>query len=737
MERLYDYLCNLNPYTQQEALLLASIVKIAQVGGINRIQVKSDMIDNPDGVTPANVYAITFLDSGSGKDKPLRDIDKNIIESIKKDFYDRAIAYRDTKRNKIENEANEKFGEKKTIEKIRFINEHVARFLPIEISDATLEGFISTREAYEEAGFGSTFIKISEFGDYITSSNDHRAEFLSMVSEVFDYGDSNPKAIKGERDSRPVNDVPSSAIMHTSPSGLLEGRNRDKLFTFLNRGLARRSFVCYPPPLVIPTLPSSEVRTANLGKKSEARQMLPVLQASFLDMYTKTKKEFDTGDRSIDRVVNDTQPNVFVFTDEADEIIELYQIDNQVEANSIPEDSDESGLKSEKANRHWKVIKLAGLIAAFEHPEVKTVEVDDVNEAIRICTIYSKQVERFYKARPTDEVEKLYNYFRKHLDEWVSTMDIRSLNIVHKDKFSRWFEDVLSFVSEMLESNGYILETGKHGRSGLKYKVSRVVIKETHSKIIVFSQAESNEATETAFTPKEIPFEQFHTITGADRAWCATTFSQNYRKDENSTGKVSVISLDVDGGMKLADCVNILKNMGIQSLVTTTRNHGIQKGEKPAVDRYRVILPLCKELAMDNDTHKKRLSAVSHVFGIPNDVSTRNIGRLWFGNPHQKYEYIQGGCIDLEKFDSFDKPEMMSRNTNPVPSNTKNLEAWFAKNYELCGGRNNALYRASRFFYKDEGYAAEDTKEILLRINSNFDKPLEEAELAETIYKSF
>ena len=188
--------------------------------------------------------------------------------------------------------------------------------------------------------------------------------------------------------------------------------------------------------------------------------------------------------------------------------------------------------------------------------------------------------------------------------------------------------------------------------------------------------------------------------------------------------------------MKLDDCKQILTDIGIKSLIVTTRNHNKQKGDKKPCDRYRVVIPLCRELEMDNETHKNRLEAVSKVFGIPNDVSTRNIGRLWFGNPEQSYEYIKGGCLDLEKFDTFKEDKIISTKKERQ-EDTSNLESWFAKNYELCGGRNNALYRASRFFYKDKSYSADDTKDILLKINSNFDKPLEEKELIKTIYKSF
>lgn len=729
MERLYDYLCKLNPYTPKDALLLTAIVKIAQVGGMNNLKVSSITINNPQNMAPANVYGLTFLDSGVGKDKPLREIDSNLLINVLADFKERCLKHKEQALASVEDRATKKFGEKRSAEKSKYINEHSPRFLPLEISDATLEGFMAARQAYQDAGFGGTFIKMSEFGDYIISDEGHRKTFIDNVVEVYDWGNSNPKYIKGDKNFEPVMGVTSSAVMHTSPAGLLEGENRKKIFGFFNRGIARRSFVCYPESVDIGTLDPEEMMRMTDASVSEAGELAPSIRADFDSFYYGTLTD------TLTSIVSDTKVNVFTLTPDAVRVLKLYGIKNRIAVSKMPEDSDIIGLKSEKTGKDWRAMKLSALIAAFNHPDQKIVSVEDINEAIRITDIFSLQIEKFYKARPTDDIEKLYNYFIAHANEWVTTMDIRSVNIVHHNRFSRWFEEALDLVSDMIDKNGYILETGKNGRNGTKYRISKVVIPEIESKAITFSQASGNSRMETEFIPQTVSFDTFHTVALADRAWCATTFSQNYRKDENSTGKVSVIVLDIDEGMAMNDCKKTLKDVGVKALVYTTKSHGIAKDKKPACDRYRVVIPLCKEMAMDNDTHKRRLTAVSSVFGIPNDVSTRNIGRLWFGNTAGEYEYIDGGCLDLEKFDTFENKE--TPRNNSTKTNTQNIERWFVQNYKICGGRNNALYRASRFFYKDEGNSAEDTKDILIRINSSFDKPLEEKEMIQTIYKSF
>jgi len=124
LTQVHEYLCNLNPHTHPDALLLSALIKIAQVGGLNRLQVKSDIIDNIDQVTPANLYGITFLDSGEGKDKGLRDLDKNILHDIFIDFYKRADNYIETKSKAVESEADQKYGEKNSAENFHTISQN-------------------------------------------------------------------------------------------------------------------------------------------------------------------------------------------------------------------------------------------------------------------------------------------------------------------------------------------------------------------------------------------------------------------------------------------------------------------------------------------------------------------------------------------------------------------------------------------------------------------------------------
>jgi len=461
--KVVKYLKYLNSYRSDSVLFMAMLVKIAEIGGLNNISAKSTSIDTPDNTTPANLYAITFLDSSGGKDKPLRDIDKNLCNFIDDDFNTRSLDSYEYRKEKVESEAKALFSDNEKEQK-KYMTANRPRQLVREFSDATLEGFVAMRQEYYKAEWGGTFIRISEFGDYITSDNTARAEFLSMLTEVYDHGDNNSKVTKGERENITVKGVPSSAILHTSPAGLLEGKNRTKLFNFFNRGIARRSFICYPEETsVFKTGDINKLISERMQGKEKAKEMEDEVSGFFKDFYNTTKPD--------DHVIINSN-NIFEYTDEAETMIERYEVTNAYEARSMKESTETSGIKSELSGRHWKALKLAALIASFEHPADKRVHDTDVSVAIGICDDYAVHLMRFYQAKPTTPEYMLFEYFKENEGKWIPGMTIYDQGFVRKTETPAWLNKNLPIVVEMLESSGYSFEEEPHGSRGRRYRVN-------------------------------------------------------------------------------------------------------------------------------------------------------------------------------------------------------------------------------------------------------------------------
>jgi len=253
---------------------------------------------------------------------------------------------------------------------------------------------------------------------------------------------------------------------------------------------------------------------------------------------------------------------------------------------------------------------------------------------------------------------------------------------------------------------------------------------------ITISQGASNNKTETSFVPAEIPFTSLHTVIKQDRAWCATTFSNNYRRDDNATGRIDAVVFDIDSGLTVKDCLAKMQEREIQALIITTKSHRVAKDKQIACDRYRVVIPLSQTATVSKEEYKNKVRAIAKALDLPSDPAAVNISRLWFGNPAAKHKYTEGGAIDINAFD-LDDPILEKQYVSYTESgDDSGIKRWFAKNWEKYGGRNRTLYIAKQFFLNDKGLPPHEVQEIVLEINRHIGVPLEEGELNKTVFKN-
>lgn len=440
---LDECLIDLFDTTPPESLLLDLIVKIAQVAALKRARVEYYETN-----TLINVYALIFLESGEGKDKALDWIDDTIMGAYHTEFKLTYMDYLEKSHKNLRDEAEKKF-QKSSSQRESYIESHRPRTLVSEMSDATLEGFMAMRESYSQVLFGGTFVKISEFGDYITSENNARKEFMSAITEVYNNGNSKAKVIKGERDYNSVSGVPNTILFHTSPSGLLSGRPHEKLLDFLNRGMGRRAFICMPSPL-----------TKTNTNFDERMEQIKVVKENALE----AKNIFN------EFVAKEKYNCTYVFDTESNHRLFDYKTFNFERAIGIG-DLAEPAVLAELKNRHWKVVKLAGLIASFEHPEVYEVFIDDLNTAIYISELYGLHFNIFFERHEITPTDKLYSYLKKNLNKWVPKMNIRKQTFVNQNAFGKWFKESIQDVTETAYFNGLRLYSQKVGVS-IQYKLA-------------------------------------------------------------------------------------------------------------------------------------------------------------------------------------------------------------------------------------------------------------------------
>jgi hypothetical protein len=720
-----DYLTPLNIGTPKDALINTTFATLGYIAGLNRVKVQSSLITTEDHLAPANYYGVTFLPSGGGKDRPVSIIDKNIINNIREDFKKKAHEEFKAKKELVLKKAEELYPGKDSSARKEYIKDNMPRFLNDRMSDATPEGMNDTRKAFQMTNWGGTFLKVSEFGDFILSDRADRKDLLSLLKDIWEFGDSEAKNIKADKEPVSISGVPHSALLQTSVEELTDGKGRQRFMAFSNTGLARRCFLVYPEQM-----PNSDEK---LSVRERAVKEIEE-QERALELTKQYREHFEHSYRATQRRSVYGAENVYAMDADADMYLREYRIICRDKSSSMTHEGETSGLRTEIENRWSKVLRLSGLIAMFAHPDDKKVYQQDVESAVSFAEQAGEQIARFYEATSQGDADKLFEFFVARQGETFTKMQLREAALTDRRTFSDWFDKAYPLCQELALDAGYHLVKEVKERGRQEYTLTR--IEDTKDQILI-SVGDSNNKTETSFEPTKLDFSKMHEITGQDKAWSSAKFKDNHRSDDDAVGGVELVTLDVDDGMTVEEVKEVLRQHKLKALISTTKSHQVEKDGKPACDRFRVVIPLKYKWVGNKQEYSDFIKGVVAKLGIPSDPATKNISRLWFGNPKQQYWYTEGDSMNYFQYTpAFDeKPRQIVQYRDGSKGNA-GMVRFYTENYQKYGGRNNTLYIASQFFKNDKGLPVSEVIMLLEQINTQFPEPLDEREIRSTIYKS-
>lgn len=126
--------------------------------------------------------------------------------------------------------------------------------------------------------------------------------------------------------------------------------------------------------------------------------------------------------------------------------------------------------------------------------------------------------------------------------------------------------------------------------------------------------------------------------------WSPNLWRDGRRKKENFIGS-SFLTYDFDDGMTVKEVSKYCQGFGIAFVIGATRHHQIPKKDKPACDRFRLVIPFSGVVTSESDL-RYTLKNKSSFFKV--DPSCNEGGRLFF--PCTKILEIKtGGTISWEK----------------------------------------------------------------------------------------
>lgn len=646
------------------------------------------------GDIPVNMYALNLSTSGSGKGFSTNIMENSVINQFRSRFLEETFPI--LAENNLPKLALKRANRKSTDpdeELVRVQKEFDSLgSLMFSFDSGTAPAVKQMRHKLLMADAGSMNLQIDEIGSNLVGN----VEILNTFLELYDVGLVKQKLIKNTADSvrneEIVGRTPTNMMLFGTPAKLLNGsKTEEELYSMLETGYARRCFFGYS-------------RASNKATDMTPEQVY--VQLTNQDSNTYLDELSDKLEALAD-IINVNKR--LVVSKETSLLLIEYRLKCEREAELYPEH--EEIKKAEISHRYFKALKLAGAYAFVDDSPELTQE--HLYQAIKLA---EESGNAFNKLLTRDRpYVKLAKYIA------TCKRDVTQADLVEDLPFYRGAAgqktEMLSLAIAYGYKNNIIIK--KSFSDGIEF-LRGETLKETDLSKMVLSY--SSDIT-TDYRNEYAPFEKLHQLTQADGLhWVAHHLNGGYRNEENCIPGFNLVVIDVDGGVNMSTVKLLMKNY--KFLIYTTKRHTEEE------NRFRIILPINYELAMDAKDYKEFMSNIYEWLPFEVDTATNQRARKWLSHGGT-YEYNEGEVLDALPFiPKTSKNEERKELMNSQHS-MDNLERWVINNIG-DGNRNNMLLRYAMILL-DGGFDFENIRQRVMTLNNKIADKLDEAEIMSSI----
>ena len=307
---------------------------------------------------------------------------------------------------------------------------------------------------------GGVFIYIDEFAKYLNSAknNDIKNDFISAALEISELGQLEGTILAKEK-FEGIKFLPVNMLMATTGNRLMQGDLSKEFIDMLIDGWARRLLIAYP----LNDTMSKE--NSNDGLMFEDPKLFLQLNKSNWDV-----ESYNSLKLTIDLIIKNSYDRTELYlSDECWELVELYRHYCEYMGKKQKEGS---LIQIELLNRHWKALKLVGIIHAIDSKMNNSlISIDEYRKAVYIVEYFSYHLNRLVLGRVYTDIDFLLDVFKDNLDKEIGLNDIyqnpnmRNINLKYK-QFTTWFRENIIIIKQELERQGYQLKS-----KNFKYKL--------------------------------------------------------------------------------------------------------------------------------------------------------------------------------------------------------------------------------------------------------------------------
>ena len=694
VQEIVGILCNKTQNNDEKFFRVESAFFLAKIAS----NMRATLVTQDRGEIPVNLYALILANSGFGKGHSVNIWENDLLSSFKSKFMNETMPVL-AEQHMVEMAQNKALlnntTEEEELNKLTSAYKRGGAY-PFTFDSGTTPAVKQLRDKLLLAGCGAISLQIDEIGSNLISNTD----ILNAFLELYDQGMIKQKLTKNTNDNIRSEDLdgktPSNMLLFGTPVKLLDGdKTEDEFYSFLETGYARRCVFA---------LGNQEKKSFHELTPKEIFQRLT--DPANNTLVAKWNATFGT--LADPRLFN---WKITVPDDVAIKLIE-YRINCERVADALPDH--EEIKKAELSHRYFKALKLAGAYAfvdkAFElsmdHLLSAILLVEESGNAFQSILNREKPYVKLAKFIASSGSELTHADLTEALPFYQKTASVRN-------------EMMTLAIAWGYKQHLIIKKTTTDGIDFFKGET----LKETNINEILVSYS-----THFAFNymAEKVPFDKLHILTQQDGYhFCNHGFVDGHRCDEKTIPGFNCIIVDCDGTIPLATAQELLKD--VKYLMYTTKRHTEEQ------NRFRIIIPTNYILELDKQEYKDFMNGVLSWLPFEADQASNQRSHKWLTHPGSYFYNLDAPLLDVLPFIPKTTKNEQFRKSFAKIENLGNLERWFLTKMNQEGNRNNNLL-AYALALKDSGESYSDVKHKVLALNKKLDTPLQETEIAATIF---
>jgi len=577
-----------------------------------------DILVSKKADIPANVFAISLVGSGEGKDKSF-DLGLDILKKANTLILDKMVLDSEIKAKRIAIAKNREKQEKEGVPKDKIVdddsgwNKYYNQPHDSIFKMATYEGLLAAAEETTKNGeLGNIFVAISELGNSLKL--DPNIDRLMMVlAELYDVGKA-PEDLKKTKELKTgaIEGLAPSMLAHTSPAPLLsDSKLVAKLKTMIGSYFGRRAYILY-------TSLSETVENVELNTDLE-NQVKMMMQSTFKSVEDIEVVESNAVE-AVTRLLSGTDLHMLSLTDDARMLYGKYFLLNKYYRRlSYMKDQDFSGegLLTELTNRHWRAIKVAGIWALAQNSSVITKDL--MSSAIYFTEYLGKGLrklmdmidlevhERFIRALENKDIGSTYRFDQLIKQNYVKKADKNQISAL------------LTAVNSALQGKAVVIADYK--KSILNIDIIKESEGEYGFSYIKFPKGlDKDKRKEIAYKgfkyyKKDLSY--LKNILANDCAYLPFKLKDGYRKDDNVISTTNYVVLDVDKSDIDMDVLHETYLSGTLHMIATTSDNTNKR-------KFRIIIPIQQQLGENNQIYKYVIQRIADELMLDIDLLGRS-----------------------------------------------------------------------------------------------------------------